>query len=311
VTDIATFTVALAQGFVPILEGLADVLEFFPVEILAAIGGGLLAFRGLNAVTGPVDALTSRLTDFSCPAPARRRELRTVRQPVDRVRSAVRCLRRAGQQRRQGTLHEPRRSGQLRSRVLLRVRRRRRRRHHAGPRIRRCCHLDRDRVRDWRPRRRSRHLRSGRRRRPRQAVDRLEAGRRGVRTRHRRHRERDHRRPGRRHRPTPRSAGPGQQPDLPGGSDRADRPGAVRPSPRVRPLRQRDLQCRRRPAVRRESPGGDRRGGTTRQRSRRPFHPGSHSCRDGHPHRRRSRTRLRRRIGCRAADSAFNPRTAR
>ena len=64
VSDIATFTVALAQGFVPVLDKLVTVLEFFPVEVLAAIGGGLLAFKALNAATGPVDALTSRITDF-------------------------------------------------------------------------------------------------------------------------------------------------------------------------------------------------------------------------------------------------------
>jgi tape measure domain-containing protein len=65
VSDIATFTVALANGFVPVLEGLVAVLEIFPVEVLAAIGGGLLALKGLNALTGPVDGLTRSLTGFS------------------------------------------------------------------------------------------------------------------------------------------------------------------------------------------------------------------------------------------------------
>lgn len=64
VTDIATFTVALAQGFVPVLEALVNVLEIFPVEVLIAIGGGLVAFKGLNAATGPVDSLTRRISNF-------------------------------------------------------------------------------------------------------------------------------------------------------------------------------------------------------------------------------------------------------
>lgn len=64
ITDIATFSVALAQGLVPVLDGLATVLNLFPVEILAGIGGGFLALQGLNAATGPIDRLTSSLTGF-------------------------------------------------------------------------------------------------------------------------------------------------------------------------------------------------------------------------------------------------------
>ena len=64
VTDIATFTVALANGLVPVLGFLADVLDFFPIEILAALGGGLLVFKGLNNLTGPVDGLTRSISNF-------------------------------------------------------------------------------------------------------------------------------------------------------------------------------------------------------------------------------------------------------
>jgi len=64
VADIATFTVALAQGFVPVLEGLVAVLDVFPVEVLAAIGGGLLAFKGIQAAAGPITALTNSVAGF-------------------------------------------------------------------------------------------------------------------------------------------------------------------------------------------------------------------------------------------------------
>lgn len=57
--------VGLAQGIVPVLGTLAEILDGFPVEVLTAIGVGFLAFKAIGALRSPFDALVGRLDGVS------------------------------------------------------------------------------------------------------------------------------------------------------------------------------------------------------------------------------------------------------
>jgi len=62
---IAGVTVALAQGLVPALGFLADILDVFPTEALIAIAGGFLAFKAIGALQTSLSGITSGMARFS------------------------------------------------------------------------------------------------------------------------------------------------------------------------------------------------------------------------------------------------------
>lgn len=63
--DVAVVGVAFAQGLVPVLGTLADILDGFPIEVLTAIGVGFLAFKAIDKLRSPLDGVVRRLDGVS------------------------------------------------------------------------------------------------------------------------------------------------------------------------------------------------------------------------------------------------------
>lgn len=65
IRTVAQVGVSLANGIVPVLGTLADVLDGFPVEVLTAIGAGFLAFKAIDALRSPFTGIVTRLDGVS------------------------------------------------------------------------------------------------------------------------------------------------------------------------------------------------------------------------------------------------------